>query len=979
MSTVITFNGASYTIPSVADASWGANVSAYLIAIASGTLQRSGGSFTLTSDIDFGSNYGLKAAYFLTKTATPADAGVLRLANGDLIEWRNATNDGNITLGVDSLGNITVNGSPIAAGLIVNTDIDAAAAIARSKMASGTAYRILANTSAGVMGENAALTALYALYADANGQLATEQYLAKTRGGTGITSSATFPATGTILTDAAGSIARANIAAGTAYRMLANNSAGGLAENAALTAAYAIYADANGQLAGEQYVAKTRGGTGITSTATFPASGTVTTSEAHTVATYEQLTATTDPASPGAASNDVRLYAMAKKLYTVTDDGSGAAIVAEVGSGASGGAINYITDKNAEGNTVGAWIRYADADASSLLAPGGATPGTDGSPNAAFTFTVTNSAPLRGSYSYLITKDANNRQGLGISTPITIDAADKAKMLTISFDYLASAAYLYGSGVASDPGDLVVYIVQDPAGTPVVIQPTNFMLNGSGKFVGQFQADSTVTSYQLCIHVAGTNAAAWTCKLDNISVGPSNVVKGPTITDWVSYTPTSSIWGTTNVTHAGKWRRIGDSMQVTIKSTTSGGVSGDYKISIPAPFVIDTAKISSLGQNNLGSANIVDNGVRAYVGSVTYENTTEVMVVQSESGNTGVVNGTSPFTLGNLDTISLSFIVPIVGWGSNTVISSQDDGRLIASRAYGQQTLANMGAGNVYYLAYATKDYDTHSAITNGAATGTTEYTNGTYFTAPVSGKYRVKASAYIGGTVTWAANDSVAMGFKVEGTVKAYSRIYAATTTANQSINPVLDATINLTAGQRVSVFLTNSTNDTIDVLSDNNFSFFEVQKLVASETIAASEVVAARYKSSAATTLSHTVDTQIPFATKDFDTHAAYSSGKFYAPISGVYKINFKIATAIASWTAGAYIEIDLKRNGSAHSTLNQKIFDAAISTTGIVAGEGVAQLNSGDYLEIFCHLGFGSDVNLSANALDNWASFTRIGGVM
>jgi len=57
---------------------------------------------------------------------------------------------------------------------LVNADVDAAAAITRSKLASGTNYRILANNSTGVMSENAALTATGVPFADANGQLATQ-------------------------------------------------------------------------------------------------------------------------------------------------------------------------------------------------------------------------------------------------------------------------------------------------------------------------------------------------------------------------------------------------------------------------------------------------------------------------------------------------------------------------------------------------------------------------------------------------------------------------------------------------------------------------------------------------------------------------------------------------------------------------------------------------------------------------------------
>lgn len=54
---------------------------------------------------------------------------------------------------------------------IVNADVAAAAAIARTKIASGTNYRILANDSSGVMSENVAITASRAVASDANGQL----------------------------------------------------------------------------------------------------------------------------------------------------------------------------------------------------------------------------------------------------------------------------------------------------------------------------------------------------------------------------------------------------------------------------------------------------------------------------------------------------------------------------------------------------------------------------------------------------------------------------------------------------------------------------------------------------------------------------------------------------------------------------------------------------------------------------------------
>lgn len=57
------------------------------------------------------------------------------------------------------------------ASSIVNADISNSAAIGRTKIATGTNYRILANSASGQLSENAALTALRAVGADGNGQL----------------------------------------------------------------------------------------------------------------------------------------------------------------------------------------------------------------------------------------------------------------------------------------------------------------------------------------------------------------------------------------------------------------------------------------------------------------------------------------------------------------------------------------------------------------------------------------------------------------------------------------------------------------------------------------------------------------------------------------------------------------------------------------------------------------------------------------
>ncbi len=135
MSTNVTFNGSTYAVPALGDSGWGTVVSNYLIAISTGTLQKTGGTFTLTADADFGANYGLKSSYLKSRAANPSATGVVRLGNTELVSWRNAANSADLGLTVSAANALQFNGTTLLlSGLIVNADISPAAAIAYSKL-----------------------------------------------------------------------------------------------------------------------------------------------------------------------------------------------------------------------------------------------------------------------------------------------------------------------------------------------------------------------------------------------------------------------------------------------------------------------------------------------------------------------------------------------------------------------------------------------------------------------------------------------------------------------------------------------------------------------------------------------------------------------------------------------------------------------------------------------------------------------------
>lgn len=102
MSVNVTLNGTTFTLPETSELDWGTNVTDYLTALSSGVLQKAGGTFTLTADVNFGATYGLITKYYKSISSNISTAGVLRLSNTDTIGFRNSGNSANLLLGVGS-------------------------------------------------------------------------------------------------------------------------------------------------------------------------------------------------------------------------------------------------------------------------------------------------------------------------------------------------------------------------------------------------------------------------------------------------------------------------------------------------------------------------------------------------------------------------------------------------------------------------------------------------------------------------------------------------------------------------------------------------------------------------------------------------------------------------------------------------------------------------------------------------------------
>ncbi|MDZ4838616.1 MAG: hypothetical protein SGJ04_01285 [Bacteroidota bacterium] len=103
MSIPLTIAGITYNYPTTSSEGWGPDATNWASAITQNTLKKTGGLFTLTADVDFGAVYGIKSLYYKTRSSNISSAGQIRLANTDLISFRNSTNSGNLAFGAGSI------------------------------------------------------------------------------------------------------------------------------------------------------------------------------------------------------------------------------------------------------------------------------------------------------------------------------------------------------------------------------------------------------------------------------------------------------------------------------------------------------------------------------------------------------------------------------------------------------------------------------------------------------------------------------------------------------------------------------------------------------------------------------------------------------------------------------------------------------------------------------------------------------------
>lgn len=628
---------------------------------------------------------------------------------------------------------------------------------------------------------------------------------------------------------------------------------------------------------------------------------------------------------------------------------------------------NYVQYADFETGVTTGWSLGTVGTLTNGLPTGTPTFGSGASGN--LSISVVSSGQLAGTKSLSLASSAATTSGNMLATAsLPIDIADQAKVLQVKFSYsaISGSTNCNFSGTSSNSFAWALYDVTNSSWLTSAGNFNFVQSSGVGTVLGTCQTNSNTANIRLVVYFPNATAGAATIYLDDFYVGPQIAPSGPVVGDWTSFTPTGSVsasGGTNTVTYTGFYRRDGDSldMQVNIAFSGSGGsfnfASSQTTINLPSGLVIDNTKLIANGNDFSYGSGSVYPGSGGVVYSVTpgQNNTTSLFIgyLNSTPGQNNTVNATAPGTFVAGGFIKVKAKVPISGWSSNSLMSSDTDTRVVAWQGYTNSTQTI--TSTISQITGFSTISDTHGAFASNT------------YTVPVSGYYQINGNLLVtGGT----ANNFYALIYKNGSQIITGNRIVVNGTFATS-------ATVNeaflFKAGDTITIHAQSSGSNNLSGGSSTSDQIWSIYRLSGPAVIAASESVAALYTASTPTgTLSGSFN-KATFGTKVQDTHNAYSSGTYTTPVSGSYSIQAQTLQN-ATYSAGNVAITTIYVNGARAYDGTCVGFTSAGALTPSTNVHGV-KLRAGDTVEVYT-LNQASSPSFGANSAQNYFSIVRTG---
>ena len=653
----------------------------------------------------------------------------------------------------------------------------------------------------------------------------------------------------------------------------------------------------------------------------------------------------------------------------LTTNGSGTLTWSTSSGTSEGGTVkNYIDNPHANVDITG-WGAYADAAAVT------AADGAGGSPTVTVTRNTT--TPLSGDGDILITKDGSNRQGEGVSANFTIDNADKAKKLLVSFDYTTSANYT--------DDDVKVFVYDVTNTTLIRINGEDLKaISGTGTHHAQFQSSSDSTSYRLIFHCSTTNANAYTINMDTVTVGPiqantnsslngTDIVlirrhsTGTSIPDATStvipfdaaLTDTTNSWDAVNYKYVVPETGYYDINAKILYNATSLLDAGEYcNMELLVNTVVERS--SDIFESDLSSS-VVRVWAQQINTCMHLEKGDEVQFkTYQNSGSAIPLHATAASNyLSIAKRQSASSVTPgasgrdvVLIRSQTSVVSVPDDTKtVIPFNVAGQDTTGGWDSVNYKYV-------------------------------IPETGFYDVDAKILYDGTDLLDANEYCNLELFVNTVVQRSSGVLQSNTSSSTTrvLSQQINTCIYLEKDDEVQFKTKQTSGSTILLHTSAINNYVSIAKRNSAQSILDTETVAMSCSKSDSQTIPSGVTTTWTHNIVDFDTHGGYntSTGEYTVPVTGIYQINATMLfDPTADWDGGEYGVLFLYINGVNTRTGHVTELQTSNSVSILVGSQlsCLSSLNKGDVVTLRAYQGTGSSLDNLDQSDDNYFDIHKI----
>jgi hypothetical protein len=610
---------------------------------------------------------------------------------------------------------------------------------------------------------------------------------------------------------------------------------------------------------------------------------------------------------------------------------------------------NLVPNPGAEGPTVTNFAAYADAAGTAPVDM------TGGSPNT--TCGRTTSSPLAGSASYLMTVNSGaTRQGEGCAfQTLNIPLGKRGKTLTASFDYATT-----GTLVA---GDFVLYAYQIDGASPKVLTtqgvPTASLLGTSGTATVTFTPDTDATQVRFGIHVArATNTGAVTITADSFKIQPGVASYGMAGSNWISYTPTFTGFGTVSTSNM-YYRRVGDSVQVH-GTFVSGTVTGaQAQVSFPTGLTVDSSKSPSSTYYTAGqfARNTAPSSAGAFYAITEGGQSTLSFGIESTSLTPLTPqNASAIFTTG--DTISIYATVPIAGWDSGVSMANSAVWRASYALASGSRVTAQPTAIGQYrsFFKSVNSSTGTDGAPTTGpnsangmkiasvpyASAGSTDPNRYEIFVGTGLNQANVKCDWYV--TTGRSGSLDVTNYISSSGTFEVGASCLYDPATGVVTVDTMYEDSSAITT-RRIGA----ATGSSGAALGTTSGCYFDVIVSANAQMVGLGVGPRARYTTTTAQSLPNNTVTTLKYDTKDFDNFLSYntSTGVYTCSWSGYYHVDAAFSTTVVG--TGEAHNIRIIRNSTTMDDVSAVNFSGSTAFQLSPQAHDTFYCNQGDTISI------------------------------